>query len=158
MSLLSCAVLSARSWLKYWLPVLVCMGLIFLASSDSRSYQHSVQILGPIIRWLSPHVSAERLQAWIFAARKWAHVTEYAILAMLLWRALRKPGDSVNGWSWPAAGRIAFLAMLFAATDEFHQLFVPTRGASVVDVLIDTSGAVLGLLFVWVIGRWRQRW
>jgi VanZ family protein len=158
MSLLTCAVLSARSWLKYWLPVLVCMGLIFLASSDSRSYQHSVEILGPIIQWLLPHLSAENFQELVRVARKCGHVTEYAILAILLWRALRKPESSMRTWSWPAAGRIAFLAMLFAASDEFHQLFVPTRGASVVDVLIDTSGAVLGLLFVWVIGRCRKHW
>ena len=158
MSLITCAVLSARSWLKYWLPVLACMGLIFLASSDSRSYQHSVQILGPIVQWLLPHLSTESFQGLILIARKCAHVTEYAILAILLWRALRKPEDSVRTWSWPAAGSIAFLAMLFAAGDEFHQLFVPTRGASAVDVMIDTAGAVLGLLSVWIVGRCRQRW
>jgi VanZ family protein len=134
------------------------MGVIFLASSDSRSYEHSSRILGPILHWLLPRLSAVGVQDVILAVRKWAHVTEYAILAMLLWRALEGPDAGGRSWPWRAAARITFLAMLYAASDEFHQLFVPTRQASVVDVLIDTTGAVLGLLFVWSIGRWRQRW
>jgi len=48
--------------------------------------------------------------------------------------------------------------MAYAASDEFHQLFVPSREASVLDVLIDTAGAVFALLLIWFIGRWRRRW
>ena len=41
------------------------------------------------------------------------------------------------------------LVMLYAASDEFHQRFVPSRDASAVDVMIDTGGAVLALFLVW---------
>jgi VanZ family protein len=134
------------------------MGLIFLASSDRRSYQHSFQIIGPIVHWLFPRLPAEAVQDVVLAARKCAHVIEYAILAMLLWRAWRGSTASASPWQWTTTARIALLAMLYAASDEFHQLFVASRQASVMDVLIDTAGAVLGLLFLWAIGRWRQRW
>ncbi|MFN7141901.1 MAG: VanZ family protein, partial [Limisphaerales bacterium] len=46
----------------------------------------------------------------------------------------------------------------YAVTDELHQAFEPTRQGSVIDVLIDTVGAALGILVIWAIGRWRKRW
>jgi VanZ family protein len=57
---------------------------------------------------------------------------------------------------WLQAARVVLLVILYAASDEFHQSFVPSREASVLDVLIDTAGSVLALLFLWVIGRWRR--
>jgi VanZ family protein len=134
------------------------MGLIFLASSDRMSFQHSIQIVGPIVRWLFPRLSAEAVRSVVLGVRKSAHVTEYMILALLLWRALQKPGTHPPSWQWRVAAHSALLAILYAGSDELHQLFVASRQASVVDVLIDTSGAVLGLLFLWGIGRWRKRW
>ena len=101
----------------------------------------------------------EVIHAIVVAARKGAHLTEYAILAVLLWRALRHNMDKERRpWLWSQAAQALLLVILFAASDEFHQSFVPTREASVVDVLIDTAGAVLALLSVWVIGRWRRIW
>ena len=47
--------------------------------------------------------------------------------------------------------------MLYATSDEFHQLFVASRQARVLDVLIDTSGAALGLLLIWIAGKLRKR-
>jgi VanZ family protein len=52
--------------------------------------------------------------------------------------------------------RCLAIVALYAASDEFHQRFVPTREASVVDVFIDTSGAALALIFIWIVGRWRK--
>ena len=46
------------------------------------------------------------------------------------------------------AQRIALalvICVLFAMLDEFHQLFVPGRGAQVKDVIIDTTGAIVGI-------------
>lgn len=95
----------------------------------------------------------------VFAVRKAAHVTEYAILGLLVWRAVRKP-DRANqhAWLWPHAATALFFVALYATSDEIHQAFVPSRQASVWDVLLDTLGGALGLLFLWVIGRWRQHW
>jgi VanZ family protein len=102
------------SALSRWLPVVVWAGVIFAFSSV-------------------PSLSTD-LGTWDLVLRKCAHITEYAVLAVLLMRAL---GNEVTA---------LFVAVAYAATDELHQAFVPGRHASPVDVAIDGIGAALGLL------------
>jgi len=133
------------------------MALIFSASSDRLSFRHSSRIIGPIVRWLFPHLSDHAVRNIVFGVRKGAHMTEYGILALLLWRPLRKPVQSqAHVWHWPAAGFVLSLVALYAASDEFHQRFVPSREASVWDVLLDILGAVLALLALRRFGRWQK--
>jgi VanZ family protein len=135
------------------------MAVIFSASSDSGSFQHSSRIIEPLVRWLIPNISDAAVHSIIVVVRKAAHVTEYAILALLVWRVLRRPPlNPGEPWRWSHAGLALLIVILYAASDEFHQWFVPSREASVVDVAIDAIGAVLALLLVWVLGRWRKRW
>jgi VanZ family protein len=142
-----------------WLPVLVWMCLIFTASGDRMSFPRSSRIIAPLVRWLFPHLPDEAVHGIVVGVRKCAHLTEYALLALLLWRALRKPpAPGAPPWQWSRAGWALALVALYAATDEFHQTFVPSRGGSVWDVLLDTLGGVGGLLVVWGIGRLRKRW
>jgi VanZ family protein len=135
------------------------MLVIFSASSDGLSFQHSSRIIGPFVRWLFPQLSDEAVHATVVFVRKCAHLTEYAVLALLLWRVLRRPAEpNVPAWRWSHAGLALALAALYAATDEIHQTFVPSRQGSVWDVLLDTTGAAFGLLCLWAVGRWRKRW
>lgn len=110
------------------------------------SAAHTSRIIEPLLRWVYPPISAEALETAHFYVRKAAHLTEYAILAILLSRAL------VAGKA-PLDGKTAVLvltgAALYAASDEFHQSFVPSRGASLHDVGIDATGATLGLIIFW---------
>ena len=155
----SFAVLKLRPFLKYWLPVLIWMALIFSASSDSHSYEHSSRLIAPLLHWLFPQMPQTRVDAIVYFARKCAHLTEYAVLALLLWRALRKPiKNDPRPWSWREARLALWLVAFYAASDEFHQLFVSNRDAAVHDVLIDTAGGAAGLLALWAVGRWRKRW
>ena len=135
------------------------MLLVFCASTDLMSSQHTSRFLGPFLRWLVPGISDAAIQLAQFTVRKTAHLAEYAVLALLLWRALRQPvpGDP-RPWSWREARHALLLAALYAATDELHQAFVPSRDAAVMDVLMDALGAALGLLLLWAIGRSRKRW
>jgi len=143
----------------YWLPVLLWMVVIFGASSDRHSFSHSSRLIGPIVRWLIPHISDHALYRVIFGIRKIAHLMEYAILALLIWRALRQPvSNNTRPWQWRRATFALLLVVLYAASDEFHQAFVPSREASVIDVLIDTSGAAVGLGVLWMAGRRCGRW
>jgi VanZ family protein len=73
------------------------------------------------------------LGTWDLVLRKLAHATEYAILAVLLRRAL----DELPALAAAAA---------FAVSDELHQALVPGRAARPLDVAIDTAGALVGLL------------
>jgi VanZ family protein len=91
--------------------------------------------------------------------RKCAHLTEYAVLALLLWRALRKTHkDDVRPWHWSEAGLALAVTVLYAASDEFHQRFVSSRQASVWDVLLDSVGGALALVFCWAVAWLRRRW
>ncbi len=89
----------------------------------------------------------------VFVLRKCAHVTEYAILAVLIWMALRPAAQSPRLlWDWRAARLALILSAVYAATDEVHQVFVPKRQGSVWDVLLDSFGAACGLGVVWLLG------
>lgn len=133
-----------KSFSKYWVPVLVWLGLIFLGSTDVLSAEHTSRFLVPFLRWLDPHITWATLNFAQMLIRKLGHLTEYAVLATLLWRAIR------GGAAWTSKQWVLFVGIWaicagFAATDEFHQSFVPSRTSSFRDVLIDTCGALIGL-------------
>lgn len=137
-----------------WLPSLVWMGLIFLMSAapGDLSSEQSGFILHLILALLERFfpsgvpVSPDTLHLLI---RKAAHMTEYAVLVLLNLRALR-----LSGAKRPAIH--AFLmTVLYAATDEYHQSFVDSRGPSALDVIIDASGAMIALAAVRAVSRMR---
>lgn len=142
------------SFLRYWLPLLIWMGVIFSASADTQSTQRSSRLIEPFLRWLWPEIPPQKIEAVRWLVRKAAHMTEYGILAWLCWRALRRPvrGD-VRPWSWRIAGCALLAVVLYAATDEWHQSFVPNRTGALLDVMIDTAGGVAGLGVVWLLAR-----
>jgi VanZ family protein len=150
-----------KSFLKFWLPVLFWMALIFSASADSHSYEHSSFFVEPLLHWLFPHMTQTHVDQIHHLIRKCCHLTEYAVLALLLWRALHLSKNKLPAWSWPKVGGTLLLVFLYAASDEFHQSFVPTRTALVSDVFIDTAGGAIGLLVLWLLiycqNRWRQQ-
>ena len=151
------------------------MVLIFSASADTKSYQHSSTLFEPLLHRLFPMMSAEHVELIHHLFRKVGHLTEYALLALLLWRAIhhsRKnncapkpdkgglvaPKRSEGGWRWDEAGLSLAIVFLYAASDELHQVFVSSRTALVSDVFIDTTGAVIGLLLLWSIGKILKHW
>ena len=71
--------------------------------------------------------------------RKTAHASEYALLGMLLFGAMTGTRRRRMCYAWLAIA-------CYAATDEFHQLFVPGRSGQFTDVCIDSGGAVVGIL------------
>ena len=155
------SVSGASRLFRYWLPVVLWMAVIFGASTDLMSEKHTSRFIGPFLRWLKPDISQETIVLVQAIVRKGGHVTEYAILAILLWRALRaRQQGAAAGWSWSAARVALLLATLYAASDEFHQYFVASRYASVWDVVLDSAGASVGLVLIWAHGRmlaWRSR-
>jgi len=109
--------------------------------------------------WLLPHISDQTCDSIVLFLRKCAHLTEYAVLALLFWRAMRKPvRRDPRPWSPRLAILSIIIVMLYAATDEIHQSFVPTRTAHFSDVVIDTTGGAAGIFALWLIGRWRKSW
>ncbi len=99
--------------LAVWIPILLWAGVIFAFSSI-------------------PSLNSG-LGTWDYVLRKCAHMTEYAVLAVLLRRALGRDAPTL------------LLASAYAVTDEFHQTFVAGRHGTPVDWAIDTVGALVGL-------------
>lgn len=100
--------------LRPWIPVIAWAAVIFAFSSVSG--------LGT------------GLGSWDLFLRKVGHAGEFALLALLLWRALRIE------WA------VLLLASAYAVSDEFHQTFVEGRAGAVTDWAIDTAGVVLALV------------
>ena len=141
-------------FIRYWLPVIAWFGVIFVASTDLMSAQHTSRFLAPFLRWLNPDITLETIRAVQFAVRKAAHVTEYAILSFLLFRALQ---SGTRRMIWRNAAIAFVTAAAYAALDEYHQSFVASRTGSPLDVLIDASGAALGILiYRWILLRGRR--
>lgn len=115
-----------RRVIKFWLPVIIWASFIFLFSSRPTN---------PVseIYWRD------------FIIKKSAHVLEYGLLTILLYRALKKGGIEKQ-----EAGVYAIiLAVLYGVSDEFHQSFTPGRDPTVRDVLFDTIGAVAAIYLIW---------
>jgi VanZ family protein len=152
-------VLERRFFVRYWLPVLVWMSLIFVGSTDLMSGSRTGRFLVPMLRFFFPHITPAGLQAVQFYVRRSGHCLEYAILALLIWRLVhhyrtkemrpRLELQAFQAWLWTAA---------YAVSDEFHQSFYSSRFASKWDVALDTTAAAVALLVAWWIGRWRKWW
>jgi VanZ family protein len=126
------------------------MGFIFAMSSDLGSAAHTSQIIEPLVLWIKPNATPEEFEFVHFLIRKLAHLTEYAVLALLVFRALKRSFRSppAGKFSWQTAGLALLMTAAYAATDEWHQTFVPGRTPAVGDVLIDSSGGLISLLIV----------
>jgi VanZ family protein len=136
--------MKATRLVSKWMPVIAWMILIFMGSSDVLSAEHTSRFIVPLLRWLDPQISFATIVAIHITIRKLGHFTEYAILALLLWRALHGTFSTVKGIM--LTGLTFLVAAGFAASDEFHQSFVPTRTASPRDVMIDCFGALVAVM------------
>ena len=134
-----------KSFLKYWLPLLIWIGVIFVSSTNVMSVPHTSRYTIPVLLWLKPGMTPETIWVIIVFIRKCVHVTEYAVLALLLWRALRSL-PILRTKTLMVFGAVLLGCAMLAASDEFHQVFVKSRTPAVRDVFLDVTGAVLGLL------------
>jgi VanZ family protein len=140
--------------LKPWLPVIAWAILISWASTTLFSSDNTSRYILPALHWLFPYASAETLDRLHFLIRKAAHFTEYFAFGVLLLRAMR--GED-RGWRLRWALAALAIAAGYSALDEFHQSFVPGRTASPWDSLLDTSGAAVAQVFVWLWFRFQGR-
>ncbi len=128
---------ATQSLLVALLPLLLWMGVIFFFSSLPGS---GADFEPPL---------------WYVLERKSAHVFEYAVLMLLMFRFVRRafPRDVFLGWL--SLSMVCSLA--YAATDELHQFFVFGRGAKMTDVAIDGIGIIFMVVGLLVFRKWNGK-
>lgn len=108
----------------YWLPVLFwCAGIYFLSSV--------------------PSLRSELPDDWDLVLRKLAHITEYAVLVFLFFRAASQSIGKRR-----AIAYAALFALTFALSDEYHQTFISGRSGNAVDATIDSLGIFLSVFLI----------
>lgn len=133
------------------IPMLIVMYIIFGFSGADGAQSGSFSLM--ISEWVSDvldaidiDVSASELHLPI---RKLAHMSEYACLAITaMWAFMGVKKRYIF---------VFVFCVVYAITDEIHQLYVPGRAGSPVDVMIDTVGVAIGLLVYWVAVRLRRK-
>jgi VanZ family protein len=131
------------AFVRYGLPPLVWMALIWGLSTDVGSADNTSGVVVWIATALFPQATPAQIELAHGLIRKLGHLTEYAVLAALWFRALHT-GRRLQ--STPSALAALAISAAWAIADELHQTLVPSRTASPLDVLLDTTGATLSLL------------
>jgi VanZ family protein len=123
------------------------MGVIFAMSTDAGAADHTRTFIEKLLRRWVPTLVADWPKSLFeridWDVRKTAHVTEYTlfgILAYRLWGYGRPKFYSHQVWG------TLLLGIAYAASDEYHQSFFPSRGAAAADVFFDTFGVLLGIV------------
>jgi VanZ family protein len=135
-----------KNIILYWFPVILWMGAIFWMSTGMFAPEHTSRFIVPFLRFLFPSLLPQELNMIHGVIRKAGHVTEYFILGLLLFRAFRGGSSQVWRPRWSLYSIIWIV--LYAATDEYHQSFVGARGASLIDVGIDSAGGILSQISI----------
>ena len=111
--------------IKFYLPILLWCAIIYYFSSI-------------------PSLKSDLPNQWDLIFRKIAHLTEYAVLTFLFFRATYKSLSFKKAISYSA-----LFSLTYALTDEYHQLFVFGRGGNLGDVLIDSLGVFLAVFLIY---------
>ncbi len=147
-----------RDWgskLRYYLPLILWIGVIFFLSSGQGSSTRTSIIIRPLLEFLFPTASFETISYYHGLIRKLAHLTEYAVLGSLACRAFA--GSAVNLLRRHYYLAASLLVLLVAVSDEFNQSFNPERTGSPVDVLIDLSGGLTAIVFYYFLTKRRNQ-
>lgn len=123
-----------------WMITVFC----FSNQQGETSGSTSGKVIKAILKIFTKDVSEEKIQKLQLPIRKLAHFTIFSIggvLAIML----------LNQYNIPLIQKIIYsqlIITIYAATDEFHQRFIPGRTASIWDVLIDSAGALTAILII----------
>lgn len=133
--------------LKFYSPPLLWMVFIFFMSTDTFSLNKTGSIIIPVLKFLLPFFSPDIIEGLHHALRKGAHFIEYAVLSLLWFRAINR---GFTRWKLYHAFLSFAITSIYAFTDEYHQSFIEDRSSSILDVLLDSSGALTSQVALWL--------
>lgn len=147
-----------RNVIKFTL-VICCMLIIFMFSSDSgtASSKKSDSVIINLVEVISNKKVNNKdrdkyIEKYVFPVRKCAHFTIYLILGILVISLL----SEYRVVNFKTVLYALLIVVLYACSDEFHQLFVPGRSSEIRDVLIDSSGGFIGSYLYYLFRRRRK--
>ncbi len=134
-----------RTHLHAWIPALMAITVICVESTNSMGLTHTNAMLSSVVRWTG-HQPTE-VDPFNRLLRKLGHFTGYGLLGVCFARGWLMLVSRRAGLLWKAAylraGLLGVASACFVAScDELHQRFLPSRQASVHDVILDMCGAV----------------
>jgi len=159
---------------RFVLLILTILQMLFIFSMSSQSGIESGELSDKVCKvicyvvidgygTLSQADQAAYIDKISFFVRKGAHMTEYAVLGILLMETVysfrfdkrrKRKGKRKKGFS-----RQTFLSLLigfaYACSDEYHQTYVASRSGQLSDVLVDTSGLLIGILIALIVQKIR---
>jgi VanZ family protein len=150
-----------RWWLRAWAPVVIAITVICIESTDALSSQHTSSLLRPILeRWFG-HINDSSWDLYHHYLRKTGHFVGYGTVGFTFLRAWlytldRRGLRPLLAWRLRSSLLAILSTAVIACGDEFHQAFIPSRSGSPLDVLLDTSGACMLCLLVWLL-CWSRR-
>lgn len=130
-----------------WILIFVWMITIFMFSAQNgdESSELSQGFLRTfILRFTPDNISEDIVNMMEYIIRKCAHMTEYAVFGILVFYQIKLYRLFEKEWNRIVMAVIC--VMIYASTDEIHQLFVGGRSGRFTDVLIDTAGGFIGIL------------
>lgn len=166
--------LTREAFVRYWIPV---VGWLFVIAFESTSLSaaRTGGIVDPILHWIFPRFSLDRIDYIHEIGRKVGHFIGYGLMSYFLFRAIRGTHHVHDGtenilrsrilpagcklfaslWQFRWAVLAVIGTALVATADEMHQMSDPTRTGTWWDVLLDSSGAVIFQLLVFAFIRLR---
>jgi VanZ family protein len=141
--------------LRYWLPVVAWAVLISLFSTDTFHEGATGGFVRSLLLSLFLDLSEWAIEFIHAGVRKLAHVFEYFVFTVLLYRAFRRGRSNGGERHWALLSLL--VAVGFAGFDEFHQGFEAKRIGSLTDVGVDTLGVLAAQLLLWGNGRRSSR-
>lgn len=144
-----------RKWRVFFVyaPLFIWSVVILGLGSSVGAATETSHFIRPLLEYLFPAASPETLAFYHGYIRKFAHFTEYAVLALLAFRAF-----SSRTWlsKFPFLSA-ATLVLTVASVDEINQSFNPSRTGSTWDVSIDLAGGATALVVIYAIKKRRSR-
>lgn len=124
-----------------WAVIIYCVGIFVTTASPASTGGETQQLIQNLFS-----LSADQAALVNVGIRKSVHFIAYGVLAVLIFQAIGKKSLFV---AW-------LLTTVYAASDEIHQAFVPARTGSILDVLLDSFGALIALSILFIHAKKRR--